>query len=294
MHRLQYHLAVVVLYSLLLTGCTRPATPAEREIPFTLTKQNNLVVRGVLNDTDPVDLMLHTAARDVTLTEAAVRKTTSLRFTDSVEVKAWGGGGSSRFAKGNQLRIGDLRRGDVTVRENKNSGEGTDGKFGLDFFEEPIVELDFDRSRIVAHQRLPAKASQFARLALEDRDGELFVEGTCLVDGKSYSTRFLLHTGYSGGLLLDDTFAANSGVDGKIPITDESTLKDSFGHSIKVKKGTLPTFVLGGASLADVPTGFFTGGQGAQKMSVLGGEVLKRFNVILDVPNKGLYLQPRA
>ena len=44
-------------------------------------------------------------------------------------------------------------------------------------------------------------------------------------------------------------------------------------------------------AITEVPLGFFSGAAGAQKMSVLGCEVLKRFNVIFDLVNNDLYLE---
>ncbi|HEX9003024.1 MAG TPA: hypothetical protein VGB07_24155 [Blastocatellia bacterium] len=42
-----------------------------------------------------------------------------------------------------------------------------------------------------------------------------------------------------------------------------------------------------------VHAGFFSGAIGAQKMSVLGGEVLKQFNLIFDIADNHLYIAPR-
>ena len=299
MHLLSQLVAIVVFAQLFFAGGanqTLPAAQAGRRsinIPFTLTDQNNLVVSVMLNDTDTLNLMLHTAASDVTLTEDAVRKTKSIKFTETSKMKSWGGESDSRFSKGNQVRIGQLQRNNITVWENKNSGKDTDGKFGLDLFQNRIVEIDFDQRRIVLHEKLPRKAGKYERLKIENQNGQLLVQGNCLIDRKSYSNKFLLHSGYSGGILLDDAFAANAGVDGKIQITEESSLKDSFGNTIKVKKGILPEFALGKARISNVPTGFFAGAIGAQKMSVLGGEVLKQFNLIFDIANNDLYIAPR-
>ncbi len=299
MHLLSQLVAIVVFAHLFFTGGANQTLPNTQtrnrpiSIPFTLTDQNNLVVSVVLNDTETLNLMLHTAASDVTLTEDAVRKTKSIKFTETSKMKSWGGESDSRFSKGNQVRIGQLQRNNITVWENKNSGKDTDGKFGLDLFHNRIVEIDFDQRRIVLHEKLPRKAGKYERLKIENQNGQLLALGSCLIEGKSYSNKFLLHSGYSGGILLDDAFAANAGVDGKIPIIEESSLKDSFGNTIKVKKGILPEFALGKARISNVPTGFFAGAIGAQKMSVLGGEVLKQFNLIFDIANSDLYMAPR-
>ena len=53
----------------------------------------------------------------------------------------------------------------------------------------------------------------------------------------------------------------------------------------------MPHFLLGETDLANVPVGFFQGKIGNQQMSVLGGDVLKRFNIILDSKREFMYLQ---
>ncbi|HQR08235.1 MAG TPA: hypothetical protein PLN21_15515 [Gemmatales bacterium] len=290
MRHLRHFVAVALLVGLVIVHVqTQQSGTSETVIPFTLTSQNNIVVQAFLNGGGALKLMLHTASSGVTLTEEGAKKA-KMVFTGSTEMKSWGGGGTSRWSKGNKLLIGSFQQGNLTVHENKNSGEGTDGKFGLDIFGKRMVEIDFGRSLIVLHEKLPAKADRYTRLKMENRDGDLFVPGNCLIEGKDHVTRFLLHTGYSGGLLLDDEFVAKAGVEGRIKITSESSLKDSFGHTIKVKNGILPAFVLGKTTISEVPVGFFAGAVGAQKMSVLGCEVLKRFNVILDLANNELYL----
>lgn len=289
------HGEVAIIFHLLpiRNSLSTQADHSEVSIPFTLTAHNNLVVSAVLNDTDTLNLMLHTAASDVTLTEDAVRKSKSIKFTGTNKVKSWGGEADSRFSQGNQVQIGELRRNNINIWEDKNSGHDTDGKFGLDFFQHRIVEIDFDHGRISLHEKLPSKVEKYKRLKIENQNGQLLVQGSCLIEGKTYTNKFLIHSGYSGGILLDDAFAANAGVDGKIKITDESSLKDSFGNTIKVKKGILPVFVLGSAKISNVPAGFFAGATGTQKMSVIGTEILRQFNLIFDIAKNDLYIVPR-
>ena len=266
----------------------------EIQIPFRLTDQNNMVVSATINGRDKLDLMLHTAASDVTLTEEGAKKAPSVKFTEKVKMESWGGKSDSRISKGNVVQIGDLQRKNVSIFEDQLSGKSSDGKFGLDFFEKRIVEIDFDTSRISVYEKAPEKLDKFQRLPLHNQNGQLFVEASCSIDGETYTNRFLIHTGYAGGLLLDDEFAAKTGVDGKVKITEESSLKDSFGNVIKVKKGVLPELLLGDSRMDDVPMGFFAGALGKQKVSVVGCEVLKRFHLIFDMAKNELYIRPRA
>ena len=274
MNRLHQLFAVVMFTGLLVASGTHQtmwamhaasAVRGEVAIPFTLTPSNNIVVSALLNGTDTLNLMFHTAASDLALTEDAVRKAQSVKFTGTHKVRSWGGEADSRYSQGNQVQIGTLQRNNIDIWEDINSGKGTDGKFGFDFFQQRIVEIDFDQHRIALYEKLPRKAKKYERLKLENDNGSLMVQGDCLIDGKTYTNKFLIHSGYSGGILLDDAFAVSTGVDGKIKITEETGLKDSFGNTIKVKKGVMPVFMLGKSKLSNMPAGFFAEPSGNKK-----------------------------
>jgi hypothetical protein len=290
----------IALCGTCITGCasTRMDSSARSDkdvsIPFTLSKQNNIVVEVQINDAHVLNLMLHTASSDVTLTGEAVRRLGDITLGNDAKIQSWGGTSDSHYSTGNRVRIGSLARDNVTLWENKHSGEGTDGKFGLDFFGDSVVEINYDDGRIVVHDRLPGKARDYEALVLETEDGELFVRGVCLFGEDNRANRFLIHSGYAGGLLLDDAFAASSGIDGRIAITETSQLTDAYGHVIAVKKGVMPGFSLGQLTLSDVPVGFFSGRIGNQDKSVLGGAILKRFNLIFDLRRNTLYIKRRS
>ena len=60
------------------------------------------------------------------------------------------------------------------------------------------------------------------------------------------------------------------------------------------KKGILPYFKIGDFQLANVPIGFLEGTKGIQKMSFIGGDILKRFNWIIDAKREFIYLKPNG
>jgi hypothetical protein len=43
-----------------------------------------------------------------------------------------------------------------------------------------------------------------------------------------------------------------------------------------------------------MPVGFFEGAIGKQKMSVVGGDVLKRFNILIGLDRTEIYLKPNS
>ena len=63
---------------------------------------------------------------------------------------------------------------------------------------------------------------------------------------------------------------------------------------LKKKKAVMPFFTLGDFTFEDMPMGFFEGKIGNQKNSVLGGELLKRFDIVLDRSKSKIYLRANA
>lgn len=261
-------------------------------IPFELNKANNIAIKAILNDRDSITLMFHTAANELTLTEEAVHKIKSLKFDGVDTVKSWGGANNtSRFSKGNILKIGTQKWMDIPIWENKNSGPETDGKFGLEIFKGKIIEIDFDKQLIILHSQIPDKIKNYEKLKLSLENEMLFITATAEIGGKALQNKYLLHSGYAGTILFDDQFTSVNKIDEQLIITDEKTLKDSFGNILKTKKAFLSKFNIGNLELENVPVGFFTGALGRQKLSIIGCDLLKRYNIIINADRTFIYLK---
>ncbi len=260
-------------------------------IPFILTDHNNMSVAAVINEVDTVSLMFHLAANSIALIEQSTAKMNSIKWTDEHDVKSWGGASKARYSESNLLEIGTLQWEGLAIWEDINSGPTTDGKFGPNLFEDQIIEIDFDRSLITIHTTLPYKANNYEKNKIEYDGNSMFIAGESIIDGIRYSNKFLIHSGYGGTILYDDKFAKDSQIGQKLEIIDESELKDSYGNILKTKKAKLPVFKIGSIQLRDIPVGFFEGAIGRQSMSVLGGDLLKRFNLIIDAKRENIYLK---
>jgi hypothetical protein len=262
-------------------------------IPFTLTDYNNLSVQAILNKTDTVNLMFHTAASSVTLTEASIKKLKSLRFKETTDsIQSWGSqSNSSRLSLENFIQIGNLTREKIPIWENINSGQYTDGKFGIDLFKDKVIEIDFDKRVIRLHTSLPKKVKKYERAKLIFRDDMMFLEAYCSIGDSSFSNIFLIHSGYAGAILFDDKFAGDNKLSDRLQIAGEKILKDSYGNTVKTKQAILPLLKIQSKALINLPAGFFEGSIGRQKMSIIGGDILKRFNMVIDAEREHIYLR---
>ncbi len=289
---------VILCFTMTTATAQKPTqsnnTKAKYSIPFHLTEYNNIVITGVLNNQDTVDLMLHTAASDVTLTEEAFVRLKTVKLDGTVDgVKSWGGStNSSDFSEGNSLAMGGLDWRDIKIWKDKYSGQHTDGKFGLDLFKNKIIEFDFDKEVLIIENKMPRKAKKYDKLPLLATSTDMYIKAICQIDSDSFENSFLIHTGYGGSILLDDDFANQNKIGQRIEITGERILKDAFGNEVITKKGTLPIFNIGEQQLANAPIGFFEGAIGRQKLSLIGGDLFKRFNWIIDAERESIYLKP--
>ena len=263
-------------------------------IPFTLTEANNIYVQAVLNQKDTLDLMFHTAASSMTITTEAAKKLTSLNLDKTDEVNSWGGANSSRYGEDNTLQIGKNSWDSITVWENEHSGPQTDGKFGPDLFKDKVLEINFDQGSMIVHLTLPKLPEGFEKSELLVERGFMFLRGRSMIEEAEYENKFLIHSGFGGTLLYDDEFVNANKIGEKLKTISESELKDAYGNVLKTKKALLPGFKIGEVNFDDMPVGFFEGSIGRQKMSVMGGNLLKRFNIILDLQNKEIYLKPNG
>lgn len=266
-------------------------------IPFVLTEHNNISIQAIINEVDTVQLMLHTAANSISVTEEGMKNITSIGLDGSENVKSWGGNSSSVFSANNSIRIGKIVDRNLTIWVSKNSGPNTDGKFGLDLFKDRIIELNFDRRMLYFYKEWSdslASKYGYEKLEVTSDNGLLFVKGKSILGESQVVSKFLVHSGFGGSILFDDQTTDNYQLSSKLEIIKESQLKDSFGNILKTKKAILPDFILANQSFSNIPVGFFEGSIARQKMSVLGGDVLKRFNIIFDLKNTLIYLKPNS
>lgn len=292
------NILIILIVTGFCFGCTHkvlknhPITLVDT-IPFKLSTHNNIIVESILNTTDTLDLMFHTAANSASVIKSSSARLNSIKWNNETsESSAWGGKGTSRYSQANTLKIGTMVFDSLSIWENEKSGPGTDGKFGLNFFDDYAVEINFDESLINLHHVLP-NTDGYIKMNLDNKDGLLFITGTSRIDSSEYDNPFLIHSGYSGALLFDDKFSAETQMGQYIKITSDEELKDSYGNILKTKKGILPYFRLSEMQFYDVPVGFFEGTIGRQQLSVMGGGFIKQFNLIFDKNREVIYLKLR-
>ena len=263
-----------------------------KEIPFRLTKYNNILVPVIINQKDTVQLMLHTGSDYITIIDDSYKKMKSISISDTLNnVTSWAGYSDMKMSQNNVIKLGDEEFSKIPIFIDKQSGHESDGKIGLKFFEGKYLEINFDENKLYIYDKAPSKLKKYTKLNSRYSQETLYIKAFPFIDKKPVETEFMIHTGFSGALMISDDFAKEYKLLEKFEIIGESKLSDAAGNVILSKKSILPSFELANQTFQNVPISFFDSTIKIQHKNIMGGDLIKRFNLILNPEKNVLYVK---
>ena len=263
-----------------------------KEIPFRLTKYNNILVPVIINQKDTVQLMLHTGSDYITIIEDSYKKMKSISISDTLNnVTSWAGYSDMKMSQSNVIKFGNEEFSKIPIFIDKQSGHESDGKVGLKFFEGKYLEINFDENKLYVYDKAPTKLKKYTKLNSRYSQETLYIKAFPFIDKKPIETEFMIHTGFSGALMISDDFAKENKLLEKFEIIGESKLNDAAGNVILSKKSILPNFELANQTFKNVPMSFFDSTIKIQHKNIMGGDLIKRFNLILNPEKDILYVK---
>jgi hypothetical protein len=173
-------------------------------------------------------------------------------------------------------------------------GEKVDGIIGYSFFSRYIVKINFDSSMIEVYSpgRLDyPKDGTMLHPALTN----LPIQWLDIKDRKKLGFNFYFDTGAGVCLLLSEKFVADSAIllNRRRPVVTQA---EGMGGKLQMRLTIIKEVKIGPYRFRSVPTYLykddynvtsypFTGG-------LLGNDLLRRFNMIINYPNREIHLQP--
>lgn len=263
-----------------------------KEIPFRLTKYNNILVPVIINQKDTVQLMLHTGSDYITIIEDSYKKMKSISISDTLNnVTSWAGYSDMKMSQSNVIKFGNEEFSKIPIFIDKQSGHESDGKIGLKFFEGKYFEINFDENKLYVYDKAPTKLKKYTKLNSRYSQETLYIKAFPFIDKKPIETEFMIHTGFSGALMISDDFVKEYKLLEKFEIIGDSKLSDAAGNVILSKKSILPNFELANQTFKNVPMSFFDSTIKIQHKNIMGGDLIKRFNLILNSEKDILYVK---
>jgi len=262
-------------------------------IPFTLGNDNRVYIEGSINNSQPLKFFFDDGADNTILFPSAFKKGAKLKFDGSVENRATGGTQTRETSNLNDVEISKLRwKNEQVMYVEKQIGEG-DGTIGYDVFEDKIMELDYEKGLMIIHDSSFKIPKGFAKFEMQLNGGEVpSITGTLINSGKKYTADFLFDMGATGCLFLNQGFLAKNNLYGTMETIGESQSTGAGSGSIKTTRALLPAFIFGGYKFKQVPVNLESSNEHDPGTGVLGMDILKRFNTIIDYQNNIIYLKP--
>lgn len=252
-------------------------------ISLTINEQNTIFIKAIFNDKDTLNLNFDTGTTELILTNNTIKNKLSII--------------PELYTTHYNLKIGKTTY-QTKLYDAELTGHGTDGRFGWDFFKGKVVEINYDKGLMIIHSILPNNIindKKFTQLKIEYWKDLFFVKCSINQSGVTNTDLFLFDIGYQRTAMLDNDLL----VQDNFPIEKMDTIKKVImkgakGNEIPIITANLRSIKIGKYKLQNVPIQLLTVNKPLKDKNthILGNEVLKRFNIILDFQRNIVFLKP--
>ena len=250
-------------------------------ISLTLNKYNTIYVKAIFNEIDTLNLNFDTGTTELILTNETLKN--KLKSKPSLYNKPY------------NLKIGKSNY-TTKVYDAVLSGQETDGRFGWDLFKGKVVELNYDKKIMIVHSELPKNMlnnSKYTNLKIEFFKDLLLVKAKIKAGKVTNEDLFLFDSGYQRTVMLDnDLLSENKFPVEKMTVIKKVIMKGAQGNEVPVITSNLRLLKLGKFELKNIPAQITSRNKPLKNKNIhiLGNEVLKRFNIVLDLKDNVVYL----
>ena len=175
-------------------------------------------------------------------------------------------------------------------------GEKVDGIIGYSFFNRYIVNINFDINRIEVYS--PGKMSYpGGGTTLHPVFTALPIQWAHIKDRKKSDFNFYLDTGAGLCFLMSDEFASDSSIllSRRKPVVTQA---EGMGGRLQMRLTVVKEVKLGPYKFHQVPTYLYKDEYNVTSYPFVGGlignDLLRRFNLILNYPNREIHLMPNT
>jgi hypothetical protein len=204
------------------------------------------------------------------------------RYDGTIRLRNSDGDHVVQSSSANRLAIAGLVWDAVPFAVADNMTRREDALIGNGLFQDKVVEIDYDRMVLAIHDALPPLDSSWVRQDLVLDGGVVpFTRGTLRAGGSDRAGWFMLDTGAYTSILNDPALT--------------STAKFAGELRRLVGLHATPLSVSIGGQHVDAPNYSVRRYDGdGSSLGLLGNDVLKRFNLILDNRQGAVYFRPNG
>lgn len=260
-------------------------------IPFTLTAYNAIQVKALLNNQDSLDLHLDISTLGFRFTKEAILKKTHLLENQADVLAGKANANYNALAKVSKLQIGTIIWENPTISAANAAAHNMDGRLGWKAFDGKIVEIDYDKSLIIIHSKLPKYKKDFVKSEITFIQSLICIESSIAIEKKEYTGNFLFDNGSDQAMMIDSALV--KGLSTPLSVIKKLTFSDGAGKKYETAIVAVPLVKTNGFALSNVPSSLLGANSpvGAG-INVFGNDYLKRFNVLIDLQTDHIYMKP--
>lgn len=280
-----------------------------KKITIPIEVLNNLViVPVVLNDQISLKFILDTGVRTTVLTQKTYSDILKLNYSKEIFVSGPGGKRAAAYVTDNvQLDLPGVHGTghsmlvlDEDYLELRNYlGAEVHGILGYELFSRFIVQMDYERKRLVLYAPDQFKKKRrYQTLKINIEDTKPFLHANVdMGNGTVIDSKLLIDTGASHGLMLEP------GSDKGITVPEKnvnSIIGRTLGGIITGRIGRIGSLQIGKYTIDNIIANFpdpkikvdtLIGNKMKNRNGAIGGEVISRFNVIFNFPKEEIYIK---
>jgi hypothetical protein len=282
---------------------SNPPSKLITQIPFTTFTGGVVVVKAQLvGYPDTLNFIMDTGSGGISLDSiTCVRLNITPLLTDKF-ISGIGGIRQLRYVNNRSLIIGNIRVDSLNFHVSDYDilssvyGDRIDGIIGLSFYSRYIIKIDYDSNLIYVYSRGNFKYPK-GGFTLKPNIVSLPIVGAALRDVRDVSANFYFDTGAGLCLLLNSDFINDSSIlnTEKKPLPTQA---QGMGGKANMKVTTMKEFKLGPYRFRNIPTHIFDDVFNVTSYpflaGLIGNDVLRRFNIILNYEKRIFYLTPNS
>ncbi len=252
------------------------------------------------NYPDSLNFILDTGSGGISLDSTTVQELKIPTVASDRTIRGIAGLKTVRFANNHTLYFPGLQVDSLNFHINDYDiltsvyGERIDGIIGYSFLSRYIVKVDYDTTRLFIYTKGYMKYPKGGHL-IKPTLATIPVVTNRLKEERDVTSRFFFDTGAGLCLLFTEDFVNDSSLFSKKKRV-LNTQAEGLGGKTTMKLTTLKEFRIGPYRFRKIPTFIFEDEFNVTSYPYLGGlignDLLRRFNVILNYERRDIYLMP--
>ncbi|WP_299768199.1 retropepsin-like aspartic protease [uncultured Dokdonia sp.] len=265
-------------------------------IPITIGTDNRIYLKVTVNGSEELDFIFDTGASAMVANTTQTDKKLNLNYNNSVENTGANGVSTQKVSAGNTIQIGSFKRENEELIgiEYPEKHYSFDGVIGYPFFEDFLMEIDYESQIIVVHRskNTIANRTSYEKVSLDFMNALFYMDMTVFKKEKPVQFPVMIDTGFNGDLIVYHKTVSEKGLANQFEKIRNSRSEGTDGTVIESDLVIIPKVILAKTTLQNTEASLNLTPTSTAFTAILGGNIMKHFHWIFDYKKRQLYIRP--